>query len=139
MKPLLLLSSLGLSARYPPYLFALRLAAQLSSAMLLAFGLFLLALKPGWPVILLALLLLVFGLINLAALYRIKTAPTPAAAKLWRILAQLCNVLLPAAYCIGVLSSDLSNGLAFNKLMAVGLPAALNALALEQSWRFHFP
>ena len=139
MKTLLLLDSLGFSARYPLYLFALRLAAQVSSALLLIFGFFLAALNPGWPIIVFAVLLLAFGMTNLAALYRIKTAQAPSSAKSLRYWAEICNVLLPLAYCIAALSIALGDGLTFSKLMAVALPAALNALAIEQSWQFHFP
>ena len=99
--PLLLALSGGLSARYPLWLFGLRLAAQLSSAMLLVFGGFLLLLQPGWPVLVYAVLMLAFGAINIAALYRLKTArDEPRRLCLW---AHICSALLPLTYALGIL------------------------------------
>ena len=59
--------------------------------MLLVFGGFLLLLQPGWPVLVYAVLMLAFGAINIAALYRLKTARTSLAGYVsGRISAALC-------------------------------------------------
>ena len=130
----LLVGLLGLSARYPPWLFGLRLAAQLSSAMLFVFGSFLILLHVSGPVLLYALLMLAFGVLNLTALYRIKTAPTQSTRLSYA--AHICSALLPLTYIIGVLISDTANGFVWHSVLAVTTPAALNSLAIEQSLRF---
>lgn len=132
--PLLLALSGGLSAHYPPWLFGLRLAAQLSSAMLLVFGGFLLLLQPGWPVLVYAVLMLAFGAINIAALYRLKTArDEPRRLCLW---AHICSALLPLAYALGILLNNSEQDFAWAHLLAVATPAALTSFAVAQSRRF---
>jgi hypothetical protein len=127
-----LLGALGLAPQYPPGLFGLRFAAQLASAMLLVFGLFLLLLQPSWPVLIYAVLLLVFGASNIAVLKHIKTAP--AEPRYERLLAHTCSALLPLAYLVG---AAFSHTFVWSQFCAVLVPSALVALAVEQSlqWR----
>jgi len=129
----LLLGLLSLSPHYPPWLFGLRFAAQLASAILLVFGLFLILLNPGWPVLVYALLMLLFGVFNLATFKQLKTSVTEPRHLRW--IAHACSLLLPLAYVAG--ASRLENGFAWNQLLAVATPTVLSILAIEQSlqWR----
>lgn len=124
---------LAVTKKYPPALFGLRLAAQLSSALLLVFGGFLLVLLPAWLILLYGLLLILFGIANLAALYRINKLPSNIQP--WLNLAHICNLLLPAAYVLG--SWGVGMGFSSASLLTITAPALLNEFALAQSGHFH--
>lgn len=134
-KSLITLALLGFNAHYPPSLFALRLGAQLSCALLLVFALFLLVAGVGWPVPLYALLVLAMALLNLSALFLIKKRADTSHTRL-RLCAHISSALLPIAYVLGMYYGESAQMLSGEKMLTILAPTLINIWAVEQSAHF---